>query len=295
MRMVILIEMLSRLLFPVELSGNTERMFCALQELVMAGVKKVTLLHVVGRQEAERDPKMIPYAERVLEEWMGRLERVGVPGLTIKVVKGIPWVEIVEEAKRGDYSAILMGSRGMGMLQQMFLGNETENVLHYGTKPLLILRLNIVESVDERCCALAHERLFQHVLYATDFSEDAKKCIPYLESIGRAYPEALTIVHIQDLRSLGYASETQMATFNQRDSERLESLRRQFLSQGYRRVNTILRTGNAIMELLEILREGRITLLVIGAKGRTNVPAMTLGGVSETLIRRGECHVLVVR
>lgn len=290
-----LIGMFSRLLFPVELSGNTEKMFCALQEMVSAGVKEVTLLHILGRQEAERDPGMVPYAERVLADWKVRLERVGVPSVISMVIKGIPWVEIVEEAKRKDYSAILMGSRGKGMLQQMFLGNETENVLHYGTRPLLILRLQIVETIDERSCALAQGRLFQHVLYATDFSEDAKKCIPYLESMARASPERITLVHIQDLRSLGYATEAQMATFNLRDTERLECLKRQFTALGCRNVNTILRTGNAITELLDIIREGKVTLLVMGAKGRTNVPAMTLGGVSETLIRRGDCHVLVVR
>ncbi|MDH7593462.1 MAG: universal stress protein [Methanomicrobiales archaeon] len=287
--------MFSRLLFPVELTGNTEKMFCALQELVTAGVKEITLLHILGRQEAERDPGMVSYAEGVLSDWRVRLERVGVPRVISMVTKGIPWVEIVEESRRKDYSVILMGSRGKGMLQQMFLGNETENVLHYGTRPLLIIRLHIVEAIDERSCALARERLFQHVLYATDFSEDAKKCIPYLESMARASPERVTIVHIQDLRSLGYATEAQMAAFNLRDTERLEGLKRQFNALGCRHVNTILRTGNAITELLRIIHEEGVTLLVMGAKGRTNVPAMTLGGVSETLIRRADCHVLVVR
>jgi nucleotide-binding universal stress UspA family protein len=290
-----MIAMFSRLLFPVELSDTSEKMFCAVQELVTAGVRDITLFHVVSHQDAEADAKVLPYGREVLEDWTRRLRWVGVPRVFPLLSVGIPWEEIVEEARQGEYSVILMGSKGKGMIQELLLGKETENVLRHTNRPLLIMRLNIVETADERSCALVSARLFKHILYATDFSDDAKKCLPYLEQMVAAEPEELTIVHIQDLRSLGSAMKAQMAEYNLRDAKRLEELKARFTGLGYRTIDTILRTGDAITDLLAILRERKPSLLVLGAKGRTNVPAMVLGRVSESLIHQGEGHVLVVR
>jgi nucleotide-binding universal stress UspA family protein len=287
--------MFATILFPVDLSGTTERMFCAVRELVGAGAGEVVLFHVVEKREAEADPGAVEYARGVLEGWSRSLEAAGTPAVWSDVAVGTPWMEIVDRASRDQASVILIGSRPTGALRRRFLGNETENVLHQSNCPVLILKLNLIEPVDGATCMLARDRLFKRVLFATDFSADSERCIPFVEQMARAHPEDLIVVHIQDLRTLGYASAPQMEEFNRRDTRRLAELKQRFAAQGYEKVTPILKTGNAISELLAIIAATDPTLVVMGAKGRSKAAAMMLGGVSETVVHAAESHVLVVR
>ncbi|KUG19417.1 MAG: universal stress protein [Methanomicrobiaceae archaeon] len=287
--------MFATMLFPVEISGVTERMFCAVSDLVRAGIREVTLLHVVLKREAEADPGAVEYSRKVLREWKRRLEAAGTPSVRYDVAVGIPWVEIIERAAQDQSSVILMGSHPAGILRETFLGNETENVLHHADRPVLILKLRLIEPVGEAACTLAKDRLLQRVLFATDFSPDAEKCIPFVEQTVHAGPEEVMVVHIQDLRTLAYATATQIEEFNRRDARRLSDLKQRFASLGFAKVTTVLRTGNAIAELLAIIASAEPTLVVIGAKGRSNLAPMMLGGVSETVAHAASSHVLVVR
>ncbi|MFA6672196.1 MAG: universal stress protein [Methanoculleus sp.] len=288
-------SMFSTILFPVDLSGTTEQMFCAVRELVGAGAGEVVLFHVIEKREAEADPGAVEYARGVLEDWNRTLEAAGTPAVRSEVAVGTPWMEIVDRASRDHVSVILMGSRPTAMLRRTFLGNETENVLHQSTCPVLVLKLNLIEPVGGAVCTLAKERLLKRVLFATDFSANSERCTPFVEQMARAHPEDLIVVHIQDLRTLGYASAPQMEEFNRRDTRRLTELKQRFTAHGYAKVTSILKTGNAISELLAIIAATDPTLVVMGAKGRSNAATIMLGGVSETVVHAAESHILVVR
>lgn len=287
--------MFSTILFPVDLSGTTERMFCAVHELVDAGAGEVTLFHVVEKREAQADPGVVEYARGVLEDWSRSLRAAGTPAVRSDVAVGTPWTEIIGRASRDHASVILIGSRPTGVLRRTFLGNETENVLHRADRPVLILKLNLIEPGDGATCMLAKERLLKRVLFATDFSEGSEKCIPFVEQMARVNPEDLIVVHIQDLRTLGHASAPQMEEFNRRDTRRLAELKQRFTAHGYAKVTPILTTGNAVSELLAIIAATGPTLVVMGAKGRSNAAAIMLGGVSEAVARAADSHLLVVR
>jgi len=287
--------MLPAILFPIEISGSSETLISAAEEIILAGVERITLLHVVRPEEALADPTLIEYAHTILEEWRARLVKCRPTAVEPRVAVGIPWITIVDTAARERFSCILIGSHGKGLIQRMYLGKEAETILHSATVPVFIIRLSIVRSGDASTCTLANEQIFRRILYAVDFSDDSKKCIPFLEQMADADPGELIIVHIQDTRRLGYASPELMAEFNRRDTQRLEELQNHFQALGFRRVTTILRTGNAITELLDILQGKDVSLLMVGAKGRTNMSLMTLGGVSQTLVHRSPTHVFIAR
>lgn len=287
--------MFTTILFPVDLSGVTERMFCAAGDLVDAGAGEFLLFHVVERREAEADPGAVDYARGVLDDWSRRLTAAGVPTVRADVAVGTPWTEIVGRAARDRVSAILIGSHPTGVLRRTFLGNETENVLHHAGCPVLILKLSRIEPVSEAACTLAKEQLLERILFATDFSADAEKCIPFVEAIARSTAPDMTLVHIRDTRRLGPASAPQMEEREHRDTRRLEDLRRRLETLGAGKVTTIARTGNAVTELLAVIAATDPTLVVMGAKGRSNAAAMRLGGVSEAVVHATGSHILVVR
>ncbi len=101
-----------------------------------------------------------------------------------------------------------------------------------------------------------------------------------------AHPEEVVVAHIQDLRHLRYASPEQMVEFNRRDEERLAALKRQFEKAGFANVSTVLRTGNAIDEVLSLAEEHNASLIALGAKGRHGVAEQIFGGVTEAVMHR---------
>ena len=60
-------------------------------------------------------------------------------------------------------------------------------------------------------------------------------------------------------------------------------------------VKTVLRPGHAAQTILEVAREGRFDLIVVGHSGLSGVWAMFLGTTAEKVSRHAPCSVLIVR
>jgi len=188
-----------------------------------------------------------------------------------------------------------MGSHGRSLIPRMLLGSQTENVLHHLRVPLLMLRLSVMKEGDPTACTLTTGRIFRRILYLTDFSEEAERCIPFIEWMGGAPPERLVIMHVQDTRRLWTASQEQISEFNRKDAERLAGLKQHFEPLGIPQVVAMLVTGNAIDEILGLEETFEPTLIVMGAKGRHGAIRSLLGGVTGAVVHGARAHVLVVR
>jgi nucleotide-binding universal stress UspA family protein len=57
-----------------------------------------------------------------------------------QVVVGHPVDEIVAAAAGGDVGLVVVGARGLGALQRMWLGSVSEGVLRHADRPVLIVK-----------------------------------------------------------------------------------------------------------------------------------------------------------
>ncbi len=162
-----------------------------------------------------------------MDEWKKHLETCAVSDVRTEIAKGIPWIEILERAEAKPPSLIVIGSRGKSLISRMFLGSQTENVLHHARVPVLILRVAVLKEGDPSSCTIT-KGIFRRILYLTDFSEEAGRYIPFLEWMAGAKPEPLVILHVQDTRRLGTASRGEIEAFNRNDAERLTALKHRF-------------------------------------------------------------------
>lgn len=282
------------MLVPLEIHGAAAAMCPAVEEIARLGVKRVELLYVVNIRETAGDPGLYTHDQQVMNEWKNRIKACGVTDVNVEVAKGIPWIEILERAEAKPPSLIVMGSHGRSLISRMFLGSTTENVLHQAQVSLLILRISIMREGDPNTCTLNTE-IFRRILYITDFSEPAERCISFIEWMAGARPEQLVIMHVQDTRRLATASQDQIADFNKKDSKRLTDLKVRFEKTGIPQINTELVTGNAIDKILTADETFTPTIIVMGAKGRTSAIRSFLGGVTESVVHGAKAHVLVVR
>jgi nucleotide-binding universal stress UspA family protein len=61
------------------------------------------------------------------------------------------------------------------------------------------------------------------------------------------------------------------------------------------KVETVLREGNTVQEIVALAKEGEFDLIVIGARGISRIRELLMGSVSEGVIKNAHCPVLVVK
>lgn len=60
-------------------------------------------------------------------------------------------------------------------------------------------------------------------------------------------------------------------------------------------VETLLKTGHVVNEILKVSRKDKCDLIVIGARGLSTIKEIFLGSVSHGIIQYAQCPVLVVK
>ena len=129
------------MLLCVDGSENSDRATRYVAKLASCSRMKVTLLHVVPEKEAiehlddskevkrEAIKHRIQYAE-------DKLEDAGVE-YTELVQIGNPSEVIVEMATK--YDGVIMGYKGHGFIETMFMGSVTEKVMRDSKKPVILV------------------------------------------------------------------------------------------------------------------------------------------------------------
>lgn len=288
--------MYEKILFPVTTAEVTESLINSAGSFIHTGAKEIVMLHVVDSTDLYGDPIIINADRSLLLKWKANLISYNFDIIRARIEVGIPWEEISDIAEKEDFSLIYMGSHGSRLLKRVFLGSVTENVLHHSTKPLLIHKFrNRTGSDYDPDYETTENNLFKKILYATDFSENSKKCIPYIDSISPHVNEELIMLHIQDLRTLKYVSEEKISQFNKIDYERFDALKEHFQNMGYTNIKSLIKTGQSIIEILDIINQLKPTLVIMGAKGKTNLKEMLLGSVTEIIVHKSKSPILIVR
>lgn len=135
---------LSPLLLPVdgsEFSLAAVRQAAALARAFLPLEPRLVVFHVVdialltlSYEEGVDD--LVKGGEEALAASRGILQEAGLEGRwEEKLVSGHPARTIVQEAEAGDYALVMMGSKGHGALERLFLGSVTSYVVHRVSRP----------------------------------------------------------------------------------------------------------------------------------------------------------------
>jgi len=60
-------------------------------------------------------------------------------------------------------------------------------------------------------------------------------------------------------------------------------------------VETILREGHTVQEIIRTAKEGKFDLIVIGGRGISRIRELLLGSVTDGVIHHAHCPVLVIK
>ena len=67
------------------------------------------------------------------------------------------------------------------------------------------------------------------------------------------------------------------------------------MTQSGLNVRVVIKRGVPLKEILKIEEEEKVSLIVIGSHGKTNIEEMLMGSVSEKVVRQAKSPVLVIK
>ena len=141
----------------------------------------------------------------------------------------------------------------------------------------------------------------QKILIPTDGSEYSRYATEYATKLSRELKAGLVLASVVDVRYDMYDAYSEVHSVVQIEeiireqvTKSLDQRAAELAEEGYK-VKKILKVGDVIHELLEIIQSEGIDLVVIGTHGRKGFSHFLLGSTTEKLVRSAPCPVLTVR
>lgn len=271
-----------RAVYTTDLSAASEATIeneTCLECLERVGVTTVHLVTVVPSNVHAGMPGM--GLEERRRQGLDRYRRVmEAAGFEVEthVVRGTPHRRINGVAGAVHADMTIVGSRGQSPLRNRVVGSTARNLARTTVVPLLV---NRVERGEEEP-GMLREHLFQRMLYATDFSENARRAFDVFSYLRHAAEEA-TLVHVESPK------EPADKDPGRRLADLAETL------EGWEiETRTEVRQGSPTEEILAVEEAVTPTTILVGSRGQSRLRRLMLGSVSEGLVARARGNVYLV-
>ena len=271
-----------RAVYTTDLSAASEATIeneTCLKCLERVGVNAVHLVTVVPSNVHAGMPGMglRERRRRGLDRYRRVMESAGFE-VESHVVRGTPYRRINGVAGAVHADMTIVGSRGQSPLENRVIGSTARNLARTAVTPLLVNRVERGEEEPE----MLREHLFQRLLYATDFSENARRAFDAFSYLRHATEEA-TLVHVESPKDdPDVDPETRLAGL----AETLEGWEID--------TRTEVRQGSPAEEILAVEEAVTPTTTLVGSRGQSRLRRLMLGSVSEDLVAQARGNVYLV-
>ena len=286
--------MFKSIMVATDLSEASDLVVGGLSAFRTLGTEHVILLHCLGiKHLQEMKHWLASMVETKLQEQKATLEKQGYR-IGMEIAPGLPQFEIDRVAKEKRCALIVVGTHGKTMSSEIRLGSVASEVTHNAQFPVLLVRLKITAARDRDRCETVYGNTMEHILYPTDFSDNAERAFTYVKDLAQSGARHFTLLHVQDKERIGKHLEDRLEEFNRIDLERLERLKSSLTSTVKSEVETAIVHGMPVPEILKKAQENGITLIVMGSHGRGLVSELFLGSISHNIARHSTVSVLLV-
>ena len=148
---------------------------------------------------------------------------------------------------------------------------------------------------------------FHNILVPADGSKYSEYTVKTAIEIVMKFNGEITLLHVASLKgslSLDLYEDTKRITHD-KTAKIIGTIREvgfDILAHGKKvveahdvPVKTLFKEGHVVQEIVKTTREGDFDLIVLGAKGISEIKEIPLGSVSEKVIRNAPCSVVVVK
>jgi len=280
--------MFSKVLICSDLTPVSDALIQCVAGLKSIGTTQIILTHVIHVADTPGlDDLLVEDVGLGLERQKARLEEQGLQ-VTPEMPFGLPARSIEEIAEKHDVSAILIGSHGKGMIQAATLGSVSSQLLHQTRRPVFLARMDLMlEGKSETVC----RRLFDHVLFPTDFSQTAERALDYLGKIALETGCPVTLLHVVGTRD---NDSEELASRQEEARYLLEAKMRRLKTLGAAEVEIELAQGNPADEIVTRTKSGEFSLAVMGRQGKGVLKEIFLGSTANEVARHAAVPLLFI-
>ncbi|HWQ88662.1 MAG TPA: universal stress protein [Desulfitobacteriaceae bacterium] len=308
--------MFTRIIIASETSPDAFYVLKQLKRLQKLGAKECLLLQCL--QPHEIKATLSPHFNAILEENLNKQKEVLLEqGFKVqtRVVSGHIRKEVTRIAVEEDYSIIVAGAAEYSLIGEVLFGVVAHEIIHQASKPVLLIR--IPYRPEEDLSTMPEIDITSHVLFPTDFSENAGLAFEYVKKMVTDGVNKITLIHVQDPSHINprlahrlekynvidtkeeVAKEELLAAerlekFNITDTQRLEDMKKELQNLGSAEIDIQLLCGSPSVEIMRVVNEQKIPLVVMGSQGRGFVKEVYLGSVSNNLTRHSSASILLI-
>ncbi len=195
--------------------------------------------------------------------------------------------EVISFGREIDAGLLVVGSRGLGTVQRILIGSQSEEIVHRAQVPVLVLR----GAQDSWPPA--------RIVVGEDFSDDARRAGELAAAIGRLYGAGGLLVYSHpDLPEIPPGEGRSAAVQNLQDMRKREEKMPDDRATKLKEIlgskpEVRLSDGYPARVLLEASQEVRSSLVAVGSRGRTGIVRTRLGSVSTKVVTAAHGPVLV--
>lgn len=205
---------------------------------------------------------------------------------------GVYQENIGQTALEENCSLIVVGAPERTVIGSLLDGGAAYQMMQGSPVPLLLVR---TPPTPDMTRAVAHEcHMIDHVLFPTDFSENAEKAFDIVKETARSGVKKITLMHVQDKAKIDPHLLDQLEQFNKKDMDRLKALETSLKEVGEVDVDCVLLYGSPTVEILNFIKQQGVTWVIMGSQGRGRIRDIYLGNVSHNIARRSPVPVLLV-
>lgn len=141
---------------------------------------------------------------------------------------------------------------------------------------------------------------YKKILCAVDFSDCSRQAFYVAMKYTTLFDAECTLVHVREntltIDDLE-ANEEQVATLEAGIRRRLDELAEQggITAEHRKRLSFEVRGGKPWVEITELANETGVDLIIMGTHGVSGLLKTLIGSQAERVVRRANCHVLVVK
>ncbi|UCH79656.1 MAG: universal stress protein [Nitrospiraceae bacterium] len=251
------------------------------QPILPSSAKNINLHDLIVQEKREH-----------LEQMVRPFEKEGVD-TSIRILTGIPFIEIIREVIRKDHDIVIVTPEGKSEFKDMLFGTTTMHLMRKCPSPVWAIK----PSSDVP---------FPRILAAVDPGQNDmatlslnRKILEMSSSLSVMQNSELHIIHVWDflIRSVMIPKQTTDEMAEQvrtmRESWFEELLGKYAPDLPEKQVHLI--KGEAGVQIPRLAKEKDIDLIVMGTVSRTGIPGLFIGNTAEKILYRVDCSVLAVK
>jgi nucleotide-binding universal stress UspA family protein len=285
--------MFEKMVLATDLSTDWDRIVGCAEALRVLGCRQAILTHVlVTKGLVGADVATESAAQPKMEEQKRQLELQGFD-VALEMPIGLPAFSLNEVARRHCASLIVLGSHGKSAWREALLGSTSSAVLHQARFPILLINVKrLREGGRTGSCQLRTRELLRHVLFPTDFSTVAGDIPPNLEHLASKGLSEVTVLHALELIDAYPPAILEPAENAAQGC--MNSLVDRLKTAGIPKVHGRIVQGHPTPAILEALKTGEYSMVVMGAQGKSLLSEILLGSVAYNISRLAPCPVLLI-